>query len=820
MLKKILSFTVGLLCLATVSFAYPVVTNQGTTFQVANDTSTGTVVNELVIYSTANPARAIQAPAGTTSGILGIATQGAGVTGSVLIQNSGFANCEFDGPTTAGDSVQPSATTAGNCHDTGGTSTSGSIGQVSSTNASAGTYSLLLYASASSAAAQLPINSGPAQTGNYNAQNFQFTNVNGLNGAIYATDLSCGTGTDQSTQLQADITAAANIASGGTGVVYLPASCNASTPLTISSTVTLPASMCLIGLDGEVHAAGTKGVEIDYNGSGIAFSSTNVNGACLENIRVKNTGTGTTGVDLAGTFNFVLKGVSIEGFGTNGLLMEDTATSSNIYNHISDVSLYHNPTELYLDQHNSSEAVNGNQFDNVQAFLPQGGSAIGVRFTGSANENVFHNLDVSHATTGVLVDANSGRDTKIEGLTAEGDTTIFNLGANVQNFRAEAIDGGFFNGINETSLVADGTATYSLCYGAYGNTADECQRVGVWRANYVEANTVQDPTGQAGIGVLQNLIKHSEAVDNSDWAKANGPAQTVGTGVTAPSGQTTANSITLNGAANPSTGCGGGSCTVTIAQSYDTGGSIQNQCYTFSEWFKLDGASAGTTIPFWTLALQDGAGGNQQFRNYPLTSAWTRGVVKNCYPSSTNHSVRPLVASIPAATNNASANGVIVDVWGMQVSNTNGAVPYVKTITSPITTSTVGLSGGMATTWAGMTPNVGATSTDFIAFGEDAGETVIGTESNAAGVWNQVGVASNLNCYVTTAAGASGDVMMVRKNGSNTALTCTVTNTNTTCTDITDNFIVAAGDKLDISVGGGSNTNATGVASCAFRING
>jgi hypothetical protein len=82
-----------------------------------------------------------------TSGIQGITVAGAGNSGNAIIQQSGIAFCSFDGPTSASDYVQNSATVPGACHDTGSASAplSGQIiGHVLSTNATGGAYSVEL----------------------------------------------------------------------------------------------------------------------------------------------------------------------------------------------------------------------------------------------------------------------------------------------------------------------------------------------------------------------------------------------------------------------------------------------------------------------------------------------------------------------------------------------------------------------------------------------------------------------------------------------------------------------------------------------------
>lgn len=694
-IRRLFLALVALLC-PSIALGYPVVTNNGATFFVANDSSTGTVVSELVIYSNSNPAKAIIAPAGTTSGVIGVASQGAGTTGSVLIQQSGFANCVFDGSTVAGDAVVASSTTNGNCHDSGSaTLTATSIGQVSSTNSGPGTYTVLLYAAATAAGLTLqPINNLPAQTGNYNAQNFQFTNVNGFNGAIYATDLICDGSTDQAANLQADITSAEAIASTGLGLVFIPARCNGTSghQLVINSNVTIPKHIFIIGMGGECFPGDPNCVTINYGGSGEAFTTTNTNGSGLQDIRTVNTSSGTNGLDLNGASGFRLYGAGFEGF-TTGILIQDSSASSAIYSDFVDSYAYRNGTGMYLLQQNSGKAVNGNQFINFRAVQSTAGE--NIHMTGIVSENVFQTLDISHGATnpctgctGVLVDSNSGRGTFMTGVTAEGLSTVFNLGTNVINFTALTVDGGFFNGTNGAPLATiDPTATYKICWDVLGNMSSECQRSPdyVEKGGYFEPTAIQDPMGWVGIGQIQNLVTKSEALDNAAWTKVNGSAQTIGTGVTAPNGTASANSVTLNGTGPGGTGL------AAAKETFSNGSSIQNTCFTLSEWFKVDGSSAGTLPPYWEIRLADGADANAQFMTYPVTMAWQRAIVTNCFAGSTSTSVIPYSVYTTAANNQSAQNGVIIDVWGVQLSKSMGPVPYFKTDSSIIATVQTGL---------------------------------------------------------------------------------------------------------------------------------
>lgn len=116
-------------------------------WEIPNASSTGTTVNNLAKFTGA-PSTAVIATTSDTVGILGIVVSGAGTTGTAQIAVSGQAACVFDGGVTSNDFVVESTTTNGNCHDAGATDPTGVavIGNVvSNTNASAGTYQVMLY---------------------------------------------------------------------------------------------------------------------------------------------------------------------------------------------------------------------------------------------------------------------------------------------------------------------------------------------------------------------------------------------------------------------------------------------------------------------------------------------------------------------------------------------------------------------------------------------------------------------------------------------------------------------------------------------------
>jgi hypothetical protein len=120
--------------------------------EIANDGTTGTTLNSLAKLTGA-PSTAVLAATTDTAGMMGVVntnagtTCAAGTTGKACIVTRGPGSCNFDGAVTAGDYVQISSTTAGNCHDGGASYPSSGqvLGRVLVTNASAGNYSAYFF---------------------------------------------------------------------------------------------------------------------------------------------------------------------------------------------------------------------------------------------------------------------------------------------------------------------------------------------------------------------------------------------------------------------------------------------------------------------------------------------------------------------------------------------------------------------------------------------------------------------------------------------------------------------------------------------------
>ena len=126
--------------------SFDISTTGAHTFEMCNDSTTGTSLNFLAKLNASNPPCAVKLAATDASKAMGIVSGGSGTTGNAVIAYRGYASCSFDGATTSGDYVQISSTNAGDCHDAGSSyPTSGQVlGHVLSTKAAAGTYTTLL----------------------------------------------------------------------------------------------------------------------------------------------------------------------------------------------------------------------------------------------------------------------------------------------------------------------------------------------------------------------------------------------------------------------------------------------------------------------------------------------------------------------------------------------------------------------------------------------------------------------------------------------------------------------------------------------------
>jgi hypothetical protein len=77
----------------------------------------------------------------------------------------------------------------------------------------------------------------------------------------------------------------------------------------------------------------------------------------------------------------------------------------------------------------------------------------------------------------------------------------------------------------------------------------------------------------------------------------------------------------------------------------------------------------------------------------------------------------------------------------------------------------------------------------------------VDTEANVQDVVAAAGTVKNFYFVIdTTPAAARSWTLTVRKNGANTAVTCTISNPNTSCSDLTHSVAFVAGDFISVAI--------------------
>lgn len=294
--------------------------------EVTNAGTTGTTLNKLAKLTGA-PSTAVIAATTDTDNMLGIVIGGAGTAGKAQIAVSGQASCVFDGATTAGDYVQISATTAGDCHDAGSSRplSTMTIGRVLSTNAAGGTFAVALTLGVTNTAGggSGTVNSGTAGqltwyagTGTAVSGNANLTVSGGAltvgvtgsaAGSVVLSGGTSGTGT-------VSVAAAA-----GTGTVFqLPSANGASANLLINQGSNASAWQALSG-DCTISAAG-------------AITCTKTNGTSFGTASAQNSGTSGAVVPLLNGNNTWSKGQAVTPFAlTDGATITPDATQSTSF---------------------------------------------------------------------------------------------------------------------------------------------------------------------------------------------------------------------------------------------------------------------------------------------------------------------------------------------------------------------------------------------------------------------------------------------------------------------------------------------------------
>jgi hypothetical protein len=118
-------------------------------YELCNDTTTGTIINGLAVLTTAGCA--IKPSSALTSGAIGVVIANAGTSGMVTLARAGSTYCSFDGTATVvGDYVVPSSTANSGfyplCHDAGATPPTGAqvLGRVLQASSGSATVQMFL----------------------------------------------------------------------------------------------------------------------------------------------------------------------------------------------------------------------------------------------------------------------------------------------------------------------------------------------------------------------------------------------------------------------------------------------------------------------------------------------------------------------------------------------------------------------------------------------------------------------------------------------------------------------------------------------------
>jgi hypothetical protein len=171
------------------------------------------------------------------------------------------------------------------------------------------------------------------------------------------------------------------------------------------------------------------------------------------------------------------------------------------------------------------------------------------------------------------------------------------------------------------------------------------------RFDYDPSTTPPQPRGLLIEGSASNLLKHSQGLFTS-WIQF-GTVGALTTGITSPSGDSSAVSLNLNTAGN------NGYYTNNTQMGYTN---TVGATYTFSIWVRATGSTTNLNIRFGDSAVGYSA-------NIPITTSWQR----------LQYSYVAVAASGPTiASATGTATGV-VELWGAQLEAGSGASSYIPT---------------------------------------------------------------------------------------------------------------------------------------------
>jgi hypothetical protein len=329
---------------------YADLTSGAVVTEIPNAGVTGTALNQLAKLTGA-PATAILASTSDTTGIIGVVVDGAGTTGNAQIARGGQALCVFDGATVPGDYVQISSAVAGDCDDAGATLPSSGeiIGRVLSTNATAGTFAMVVAGSENRSGSLPSMNPGGSLVA---------ASSSSVATTVARLDASQFSGADAFAQVNACV-AALPAGGGKCDASNLPAANTVSTNLVISKAnveVDWGASTFTMG----------SSTTITISGSGDNFN-------CLHGVTTfvaaTNTGSGVAG-QLSGAIMTLESGSNIR---TGGCVIEgNRLASGDIYDGANGLTAQSVPSGLLLEDLTITNAGgNGIQISNSDNWVVQ-----------------------------------------------------------------------------------------------------------------------------------------------------------------------------------------------------------------------------------------------------------------------------------------------------------------------------------------------------------------------------------------------------------------------------------------------------------------
>jgi hypothetical protein len=308
---------------------------------------------------------------------------------------------------------------------------------------------------------------------------------------------------------------------------------------------------------------------------------------------------------------------------------------------------------------------------NGNLFLASNGTGfVSIRTNGLSQAEQFRVTNTTGAVNYVNVTGSTsgnrptisvqGTDTNADLVILAKGTNAVQIGNSTQGWGLSVIGG--TNSINrfQVSGAAQGTGPILSVVGNDSNIDATIQTAGTGKTNIRSDLSVKNIYAQGG----NNLVLWSQDLTQGSWGKTSGAS--IGTGITAPDGTATANSITSS-----------------VTDGYIYQSPIQNttqpfSTYTMSLWLKVPTG----TLSFPVYLIDGGGASYLSQQTCALTTSWQRFSV-------TRTTSAYITTGLNVQIGGASALGVgaVIHVWGIQVEPGPGVSYYLPTTSSIITSA-------------------------------------------------------------------------------------------------------------------------------------